>query len=104
MGSGEIILVVLLLTSGLLVLLGVPLFLGRVSPNGVYGFRTQQTLRDPEAWRRANRVCGYWLITTGVIASGIAAGTYAAGATLGWQAFITLAAIGCGTIVMAAAS
>jgi uncharacterized membrane protein len=104
MGTGEIILIVLLLTCGSFVGLGVPLFLGRISPNSTYGYRTPQTLRDPQAWLRANRACGYWTITTGVIASGVAAGTYAARLTIGWQAFVTLATIGCGTIIMAAAS
>ena len=62
MGGSEIILIVLLLTCGFFVGLGVPLYLGRVGPNGMYGYRTPQTLRDPVVWRRANRVCGYWTI------------------------------------------
>jgi len=45
-----------------------------VPPNGAYGFRTQQTLADPELWFRANRFAGCALF----IASGASAVIFAA--------------------------
>lgn len=38
-------------------------------PNGAYGFRTRQTLADPELWFRVNRFAGCALF----IASGVSA-------------------------------
>ena len=52
----------------------VPLNLKLVPPNGVYGFRTRQTLASPDVWFRANRFAGCALF----IASGITAAVYAA--------------------------
>jgi len=105
MPSGELILfLVLLLFSVLLIALAVPLLCGCVPPNRLYGFRTPQTLRDPEVWYSVNRVCGFWIIVTGVITAGVAAASYAAGALLGFGVFFTLAALLCGVIVMAVQS
>jgi len=39
-----------------------PLALGRVPPNPYYGFRTAATTSDPEAWYRANRICGWIMV------------------------------------------
>jgi uncharacterized membrane protein len=44
-----------------------------VPPNGVYGFRTQQTLSNRELWFRANRFAGYALF----IAAGASAAVFA---------------------------
>jgi uncharacterized membrane protein len=51
----------------------VPLILNVVPPNGVYGFRTRQTLRNHELWFRANRFAGCAFF----IASGVSAGIFA---------------------------
>ena len=83
---------------------GIPLLYGWVPPNRQYGFRTPKTLTDPLAWYRANRVCGYWLIVTGVATAGTSAGLYAMGVEFGIALFFSLAALMCGVIVMAVQS
>jgi len=83
---------------------GVPLFYGWVRPNNTYGFRTPQTLKDPEAWHAANRTCGFWLIVTGVVTTGIASGLFAAGVEAPYAVFFTLVCVVSGVIVMAVQS
>jgi uncharacterized membrane protein len=39
----------------------------KVPPNPVFGIRTPRTLASPDAWRRANRVGGRWLMGAGVL-------------------------------------
>ncbi|MDB5300481.1 MAG: hypothetical protein JWO87_2144 [Phycisphaerales bacterium] len=46
---------------------GVPLALGRVGPNSIFGFRTAKTLSDPAIWYAANRSVGIDLIGVGVV-------------------------------------
>jgi len=58
-----------LVPCGIIAVASVPLILKLVPPNGAYGFRTQQTLADPELWFRANRFAGCALF----IASGVSA-------------------------------
>lgn len=67
-----IILFVYLLAGGLLVVLGLPLYFGKVPPNRLYGFRTRSTLEDPQKWRAVNRVCGGWMVLAGTAVAGIA--------------------------------
>jgi uncharacterized membrane protein YiaA len=97
-------LVTCLALSGIVAGIGVPLYRGWVPPNNVYGFRTPQTLRDPQSWYPANRACGYWLIVTGVVTTGIAAGLYAAGIEAPYALFFTLVFLMTGVIVMAVQS
>jgi uncharacterized membrane protein len=52
----------------LVILLSVPLVLGKVPPNGAYGFRTPKTLSSPLIWYPANRVAGWSLIVAGAVA------------------------------------
>jgi uncharacterized membrane protein len=47
--------------------LSVPLILGRVPPNHLYGCRTERTLADPKLWYEANRVSGKDFLTAGVL-------------------------------------
>jgi uncharacterized membrane protein len=47
--------------------LGMPLLLGRVPPNHVYGCRTKQTLADPSVWYEANRAAGKDFSIAGLI-------------------------------------
>jgi uncharacterized membrane protein len=49
----------------LYIALGVPLALGKIPPNGGYGFRTPRTLSDPRIWYEANRISGYDIIIAG---------------------------------------
>ncbi len=51
---------------GLVILvLGIPLLLGKVPPNALYGLRTRRTLADEEIWYRANRFAGLVLMLAG---------------------------------------
>ena len=45
-------------TNVLVASLSVPLWLGKVPPNGLYGFRTPRLVNDPRAWYPANRAAG----------------------------------------------
>ena len=92
--------VICLALSGVVIAMGIPLFYGWVRPNKLYGFRNEQTLRDPQAWYPANQACGYWLVVTGVVAAGVAAAMYAAGAEAPYSIFFTLVPIVIGVIVM----
>jgi uncharacterized membrane protein len=67
---------VILMVAGaalLVAALGVPLALGRVGPNPWYGFRTPRTLTDPEVWWVANRMTGWALVASGVVAAVLSA-------------------------------
>ena len=44
------------------------MILGRVPPNRIFGFRTEETLSSPEAWYPANRALG-WFMAAAAIAS-----------------------------------
>lgn len=68
----SVILLVYITVSGLLVLLGIPLYFRIVPPNRFYGFRTQRTLTGPKAWYAVNRVTGGWMVLTGAITAAIA--------------------------------
>ena len=53
---------------GLVILvLGIPLLLGKVPPNVLYGLRTRRTLADEEIWYRANRFAGLVLMLAGAV-------------------------------------
>jgi hypothetical protein len=52
----------------LFVIAAVPMALGKVPPNRVFGFRTPKTLSSPEIWYPANRIAGWWMIAAGVAA------------------------------------
>jgi uncharacterized membrane protein len=53
--------------SVLLVALGVPLALGKVPPNPLYGFRTPATQADPTLWYPVNTRTGLDLIICGLV-------------------------------------
>ena len=46
----------------LILLLSVPMILGKVPPNGAYGFRTPKTLSSPDVWYPANRASGWFML------------------------------------------
>jgi len=53
--------------AGLLIAaLAVPLILGKIPPNPLYGFRTPRTLSDPAVWYPANAYAGRWLLGSGL--------------------------------------
>lgn len=47
--------------------LSLPLALGLVPPNRIYGVRTPATLSDPRLWKRANRFGGLALIAASAV-------------------------------------
>lgn len=52
----------------LIVAVGVPLALGKIPPNGVYGYRTARSLSSPELWYQLNRLAGLSLAGAGLLA------------------------------------
>lgn len=46
----------------LVMAVSVPMLLGMVPPNRIYGFRTSTTLASPEVWYPANRVAGWFML------------------------------------------
>lgn len=51
----------------LFIALGIPLALGLVQQNHVYGVRTRATYSSPEVWRRANIVAGKLIVLAGIL-------------------------------------
>jgi uncharacterized membrane protein len=49
----------------------IPMILGKVPPNSIYGFRTRLTLSSPDIWYPANRFSGRTLL----IAAGLSLAT-----------------------------
>ncbi|MHB8744735.1 MAG: SdpI family protein [Sulfuricaulis sp.] len=60
--------VLLLMASGVMAVVALPLILQWVPPNGLCGFRTPRTLADRDLWYRANTFCG-WAILLAAFAS-----------------------------------
>ncbi len=54
-------------TSLLLVLIAIPLYLKKIPPNNLYGFRVKATLEDPELWYEVNRYSAGWLMFSGIV-------------------------------------
>jgi len=51
----------------LLSALALPLILGRIAPNGLYGFRVRRTMENPELWYPVNRYSGTCLFVDGLL-------------------------------------
>lgn len=51
----------------LLILLAIPLYLGKVKPNPWYGFRIRKTLENPHIWYPVNKFGAGWLMLSGVV-------------------------------------
>lgn len=51
----------------LFVCLSIPLILGKVPPNSLYGCRTRKTLSDPKIRYEANRISGKDFLISGVL-------------------------------------
>ena len=49
-----------------LIAVSIPLVIGVVPPNWIYGFRTAKTMSNPQIWYEANRHAGANLIAAGV--------------------------------------
>ena len=50
-----------------LAVVSVPLILGKVPPNSIYGFRTRLTLSSPDIWYPANTFSGWALLIAAVV-------------------------------------
>ena len=59
--------VVAFIVPAMLVLLSIPMVLGKVPPNRLYGFRTPKTLSSPDVWYPANKVSGVLMIIAGAL-------------------------------------
>ena len=53
------------------ILVSVPMLLGLVPPNGVYGFRTQASMASPEVWYASNRLAAQYLIAVSMVSAGL---------------------------------
>ena len=49
------------------ILISIPMVLGKVPPNGLYGFRTPKTLSSPDVWYPANRSAGWYMIAASML-------------------------------------
>lgn len=64
--SNGIVLAMFVGVGGLFCALGIPLILGRVKPNRLYGLRIQATLDNEKVWYPANRQSGKDLLNLGL--------------------------------------
>lgn len=49
------------------VIVSIPMLLGLVRPNGLYGFRTRESMADPKIWYASNRTAAQNLIGASVV-------------------------------------
>jgi uncharacterized membrane protein len=61
------LLVMFLISGVILVALSIPMILGKVAPNAIYGFRIPDTMNNPRIWYAVNAYSGKWLLITGLI-------------------------------------
>lgn len=100
----SLILLIYMVTSGVLVVLGLPLYFRKIPPNRFYGFRTERTLDNRGVWYAVNRVTGGWMVATGTITAGVATWAQRAGYDAPTAATINLVCFVVGMIGMLAAS
>jgi SdpI/YfhL protein family len=60
-------------SGALLAGLSIPLILGKIPPNGAYGFRVKKTMENPEIWYPVNAYAGKWLLGIGLAIAFVAA-------------------------------
>jgi SdpI/YfhL protein family len=61
-----VILLLFVFTGLLLAGISIPLILGKIPPNGLYGFRVKKTMENPEIWYPVNAYSGKWLLAAGL--------------------------------------
>jgi len=71
-----ILMLMFLFSGGLLAVLFVPLIMGKIPPNGLYGFRVKKTMEDPDIWYPVNRYGGKWLLAAGLVLALAAVGLF----------------------------
>ena len=61
-------LILLYIAGGILmILLAIPLYLGKIKPNLWYGFRIRKTLENPEIWYPVNKYGAGWMMFSGLV-------------------------------------
>ena len=96
----SIILLVYMLASGIVVLLGLPLYFRKIPPNRFYGFRTGRTLACPHVWYTVNRVTGGWMVLTGAATAAAASWVERNGFRVDKAAMIDLGVFATGMAIM----
>lgn len=61
-----------LLGPAVLIVATIPMILGIVPRNPLYGFRTQYTMSSDEVWYPANRIAGVAILVSGLVWAGLA--------------------------------
>jgi hypothetical protein len=59
--------------ASIILLLALPLILGLIPPNRIYGVRTAETLSDQQRWYRVNRFGGWALCASSLLYLAVAA-------------------------------
>ncbi len=95
-----VIMLVYILSGGVLVVLGLPLYFGKVPPNKIYGFRTRATMKDPRKWFAVNRVTGGWMVLVGTAIAGVATWVVRLGFSVRKAAMVDLAVFSVGIVLM----
>lgn len=72
----KILMIMFLFSGGLLSALSVPLMMGKIPPNGLYGFRVKKTMDNPEIWFPVNAYSGKWLLAAGLVLDLAAVGLF----------------------------
>lgn len=62
-----IIFLALFLTGIVFILIGLPLYLMKIPPNGIYGIRIPKAYESDESWYNVNKIGGGKIITAGAI-------------------------------------
>ena len=66
--SLTLIFLIFFICGGLLLTgLSIPMALGRIKPNGLYGFRTAKTLSDERIWYAVNAYAGRRMLVVGML-------------------------------------
>jgi len=60
------LLILFLITGVLLAAVSIPLILGKIGPNRLYGFRVKKTLEDPAVWYPVNAFAAKRLLIVGL--------------------------------------
>lgn len=61
-----------IIPAGIFLSLALPLILGLIPPNRVYGVRTTETLADERLWYPVNRYAGWTLVLSSLVYLGVA--------------------------------
>ena len=57
-----VVMVIFILSGVVLAVVSVPLMMGKIPPNGLYGFRVRKTMERPEIWYPVNKYGGERLL------------------------------------------